>query len=512
MSPPIAMAAGGYVQSFRDGSDEEGVTPSRESSSFPAGTFSPDEIEAARQGVLARLAQGPLPVPDLSAQTETRIPLYEKLLGADKNLSQAQILFELGQRAFNYGANVDDQGRPLLGSQAARLAGAVRTLPGSMGNIMAQQGQQERAVRAAALQAAEKDVQGIRDQNVKLSASQDSLRKEMLKQQGKRGDTLFGSSLTGRFLNLFNEPGLMQAYGEGLTTTEQSNEIQTAITDYLKPTRETYTNDLGYTVSRIIRPDLPEHVQEALNNRKSLGFGTARAPQSTATTRGGEATPELDFSNAVTLGRTSDQRPETPPVKRYKQTESPLQMDPDLHDFYNPDDQTMYNSVEGTGVWPTISDISGRIPIFGSFVGSEEAAKQKRFLQQANLKIQTSLAENPRFSDTEQARIAAAINLLPKLIDRPEAYAMRLKSLDDLLATMQKAALRTANDKEIPKTASNEARAKLNEIVKGRTLIGAPLIIEDTAAGWEKVKQLPVGTRYLYKKRGQPPQVIEVYE
>jgi len=91
MPAPVAMAAGGYVQSFSDGSDEEGVTPSGDTSSFPPGTFSPDEIEAARQGVLARLTQQPLPVPDLSAQTESRIPLYEKLLGADKNLGLAEL-------------------------------------------------------------------------------------------------------------------------------------------------------------------------------------------------------------------------------------------------------------------------------------------------------------------------------------------------------------------------------------------------------------------------------------
>jgi hypothetical protein len=125
MPAPVAMAMGGYVQRFSDGTDEDGVTPIKDTSSY-AGVFPDSVVNLAQKQVLSSLFQRPLEVPDLAAEVDKRTPLYEKLLGVDKNQSQAQILFELGQRALNYGANVDDQGRPLTGSQASRLAGAVR--------------------------------------------------------------------------------------------------------------------------------------------------------------------------------------------------------------------------------------------------------------------------------------------------------------------------------------------------------------------------------------------------
>ena len=66
MSPPIAMAEGGYVQHFQEGSGEAGVTPADDA--FAA--YPPEIVEAAKARVLEMMSQQPTALPDVSARTE----------------------------------------------------------------------------------------------------------------------------------------------------------------------------------------------------------------------------------------------------------------------------------------------------------------------------------------------------------------------------------------------------------------------------------------------------------
>jgi len=173
--PPMQMADGGYVQSFADGSDEDGVTPyGSDSSSY----FDPAIRDYASQQTLQFLQQQPRAVPDLRASMEERLPLYQELIGAGedtRDMTQAQMLFALSQAAFNYAGNVDAQGRPLRGSGLARAAQAFAPVPGQIGKLAAEQSKADKAVKLAALQAAEKDVENVRDANTKLIQSQREL-------------------------------------------------------------------------------------------------------------------------------------------------------------------------------------------------------------------------------------------------------------------------------------------------------------------------------------------------
>ena len=170
---PIAMAEGGYVQRFQEGSDEDGVTPVDEPSS--AGMYSSEVRDMLRARIEATLGQRPQAVPDVQTLYEQRLPNYRRLLGDDRSASQAQMLFDVAQRAFGYAANVDERGRPMRGGQLARIAGAFQGLPGTIGARVAEMEKGERAVKTAALSSAEKEAQRIQDLNQRLQTSQDRL-------------------------------------------------------------------------------------------------------------------------------------------------------------------------------------------------------------------------------------------------------------------------------------------------------------------------------------------------
>ena len=500
MPAPVAMAMGGYVQRFSEGTDEDGVTPITESSSYPAGSFSPDMINRARAQVIQSLNQQPLTVPDISAQTESRIPLYEKLLGVDKNLSQAQILFELGQRAFNYGANVDDQGRPLIGSQAARLAGAARTLPGSMGNILAQQAQQERAVKGAALQAAEKDVQNIREQNIKLAATKQKLQSDVLK---SAANTPFGKG--DWQWNIVNRPELLDAWSKGETDPTQSNLVESAITQLAAPRIETRKDPItgrDYTVT--IPGILPPFVKKAM---KAKGFtvetgGTGGTGTVSSAPSDGMQVPDglniMDEFNQPVSATGKSQ-------KRYTPTKDALKVNPKMQNFYTDKEPTLYNMSEGTGLAPAISSKIYEMPILGGLAGSDRLYKMRSNLKTTALNISKGVAENPRYAEGERKYIQGTLDVLPKLVDTPEAYQERLFAFDSYLQQLQEEALKTSFDKNMPSDTVQNARAKAQDIYSVRSKLGVPLRIDDRND--PRFKLLPLGTKVLFGNR-----VVEVFE
>ncbi|NBX15334.1 MAG: hypothetical protein EBR17_09430, partial [Betaproteobacteria bacterium] len=116
----------------------------------PLFQYPADLIVAAKEGMQGFLQKQPQALPDLAKLTREREPAYRTILGDTKSASEAQMLFALGQRAFNFGANVDDQGRPLRGSFVSRLSGAVRTLPQDMMARVAEIDKGERAIKLAA--------------------------------------------------------------------------------------------------------------------------------------------------------------------------------------------------------------------------------------------------------------------------------------------------------------------------------------------------------------------------
>jgi hypothetical protein len=88
------------------------------------------------------------------------LPTYQSILGdggEQRRLTQAQILFDIADRAGAFAAGVDPRtGQSIAGlSPAAQLAAATSGLGGQIGERMGSQEEQDRALRLAALQAAQ---------------------------------------------------------------------------------------------------------------------------------------------------------------------------------------------------------------------------------------------------------------------------------------------------------------------------------------------------------------------
>jgi len=179
----MAMAKGGYVQHFQEGSGEAGVTPADDAYA----AYPPEIVEAAKARVLAMMSQQPAALPDVTARTEELYPEYERLLGGGgKEAAQAQMLFDIGQAALGFAGNVGPDGQPLRGSAAARLAGATRALPGQIGATAAGMSKEARALKLAAMQRAEQERAAVQAANTQLSEQQADLYKEISKQKTSR--------------------------------------------------------------------------------------------------------------------------------------------------------------------------------------------------------------------------------------------------------------------------------------------------------------------------------------
>jgi hypothetical protein len=242
-APPIAMARGGYVQNFQAGSTEDGVTPADEivpgEKEEPLLKYPTDMVAAAKQGVQDLISRQPQRLPNLADLTKQREPAYRTILGDTKGASEAQMLFALGQRAFNFGANVDDQGRPLRGSFVSRLSGAVRTLPQEMMSRVAEIDKGERAIKLAALQASEKDLDQIQTANNELIKQKRALFGEIIKsearveaekakQAGKGAKrVLLDQVFTGETLNIFTK--MAPDYASGKLTPDQDRFFLAAV-------------------------------------------------------------------------------------------------------------------------------------------------------------------------------------------------------------------------------------------------------------------------------------------
>ena len=179
---PKLMAKGGIVQHFQNGSvGEGGVTQVDESSGI---TYSPEMMDAFRQRILSMAGRDAMPIPDLMQRAQELAPQYRTLLGVDPSATKSQMLFDVAQAALNYAGNVNAQGQPMRGSQAARLAGAASGLPAAIGARAADAQKQNQAIRMAAMQGAQSEIDAARATNTSREDTLDKLAIEAMKQKG----------------------------------------------------------------------------------------------------------------------------------------------------------------------------------------------------------------------------------------------------------------------------------------------------------------------------------------
>lgn len=473
MSPPLNMAKGGIVQYFQDGSDEDGVTPSMTMlPSSSTTTVSQRLRSAAEDEVLKFMQQQQLKVPDLKTAMEERIPLYQSILGTGDNDSmRAAMLFDIAQAALGYAGNVSPQGQPLRGSPVARLGAAFSAVPGQIGTRLAAQQEQNQAVRLAALQAAEKDIQNIRESNADLLREQRSLMGTL-----SRSDTV--NPPFGRGSAYSNAANIATAYAEGYANNtlapQQKLEFETAVGIMLQPDAK-----LDEPTGRVIyinRP-LPKGIREAAE-------------------RGGMQIIDADFGAPVT---GPDQKDIAPRLRNY------LTVQPLSENYAEEGMPSMYNaSVKGTGVVPAFESFLFRTPIINSFSAKMAGAntEARTYLNTVSNSLTFAFradAEDPTFAEAERRDLANFIDAAANVIDNPEAYRRRLFALDDRLQQLQESALATRNMQGIPLNQKTIATDKLQTLHELRTLVGVPLHVSSVSDPRliDIALRYPVGTQFV---------------
>jgi len=447
---PIGMAKGGpVIQRFKEGSDEEGVTPSDSTSSGELGFRpTPEMVALARQRLMAQMTQQPSAVPALDAEAKRYADLYKGILGDRSDLTQAQMLLGLGQRAFGFAANVDDQGRPLRGGFFSRLAGASRTLPGEMAQYIGQLDKEQRQLQLMGLQSAEKGISQTRDANLKLLESQRKAWADVLKADAKNNQSVFGNSLNGKLLSMFSQ--MAPDFANGKTTPEQDRLFISAATQYTQPTVIETTDPLtGEKSFRTNQNTLPDFVSSAFKLR-------------------GISLPTISSSGRAGAGG----KPSSPTVSP---GQDPNTLDPATRTAVtNAPQATFFDlSATGTGFVPVL--VGG----FAKMVPFEFAGNIKPEFQQSTTalnnmvnQIVTRLQNSPQFAEGERRQLLSEIDLKPALLQNRNGYINRLVAIDSIFSSKEEQARKQAEVKEVGMAARNRLNAQIGEYRYIRDLLG----------------------------------------
>ena len=493
--PPVAMARGGYVQNFQTGSSPAGVTPVDESGTSDKEllVYPPELVAAAKAQMGNLLTKQPEAVPTLGQLMEKRLPEYQALLGADKGRgnAEAQLLFELGQRAFNFASNTDDQGRPLRGGFFGRLAGAAKSLPGAIGKHVEAMNNIDLKLKTLALQASEKDQDQVVAQNTELLKRKSGIFSDILKASAKvEAEKLkgFGSSVFGKGdwqWNVVNMPNLMERYATGQTSPEEDKLVSSAITQFKTPRYETHFDPVTkqpYTKQMPVM--IPDFVTQAEKARVSLGKSTAPTPalvpsgNPTVVTGGGAA--PAGGASAPAAGATDQGAPGAAPA--------PVATAP----------------VGKSSLWNDRFKVAGPAAAAIGFVSSipglgDPAAHITLARQNAELdaeRLIEAMLKSTQGSVNEQKRLEKVLNIRPSTWNDPDAYGTRLIALGQALQSgIKEFDQQGRDDSSLSPDAKGKARQKAMEYRKFYSELGLPPAVYSES----DLRKYPPGTEVLWQ-------------
>ena len=429
---PIAMARGGIVQHFQQGSDEEGVT--LVDAGGQGAFYPPDLVAKAQQDLANLMSERPQRSPSLEQAMASRLPMYQRLLGPDKQMTQAQMLFDIASGALNVAAGVDAEGRPIRGgvSPVGRFAAGMKNVPAMIGARAGELSKAERELKAMALQAGEKDIAVIREYNYKLLDSQRKASADIVKAAARSGG--FGSGLKGTAWNFVTR--FAPEYGAGKLTPEMDRRFESSYAIVSEPSY--YTDPKTETVVRR-DPIIPKFISNAFIYRENL-------PTPSAPSKGGkkEAAPadrpvsEIPSGTAAvpsTAGAvTTDQGPTAAPTKTPKnqlKSATLWQLSPFV-----------------TGPGPTTKDIISSIPGLGT-VGEINTEARTTFQNSIN-ELVKNLQTSPVYAQGERKDIKGDLNLDPRFMDDPAKLRNKLVGVYKYLYGRLKDAEANSNNPNIP--------------------------------------------------------------
>lgn len=503
MPPPVQMAKGGIVQRFSRGTtgptedQDGGVSPSTDTSSVLAG-LSPDIRAQAQKAFLASL-QTPAPLPDRATLAKTLADEYRTLLGSDKKSAQAQLLLELGQRAFGYAANVDAEGRPLRGSPLARLAGAVRTLPATVGKYTAEMDKEDRALKLMGLQAAEKRYETAQEARLKQQKTLADLYAEEVKAAAKNK----GQGVKGTPFNQYQE--LITPFVEG--TLDQPGQIRliNTVTEMVQPTSVTITDKFGNVSTEVRRSDIPRTFYDGLVRN----FGQEAADGWVRSLGEDIKISPIAYPTAVGQGSapTSGTAPSVPP----RQGTAPSVTGGGGEPVTVEGAQKVLKAytLPGSdpsrpGLWEVRSYLAGPINTAQAFLSRnipgmppDVVDKVRKDAIKANEGLIEALATNEgRVSNDEMNRLRPIIGLTPRVFGGEGAMSTALVSLDDALAKERANHMTVINAKDVLASAQSQARVKVNLIDAYRSSLKVPPSVYKQ----EDLVSVPVGQEFVDKR------------
>lgn len=493
--PPVQMARGGIVQRFQAGSGESGVTPVEGEEPAPGAAplmvYSPELVDAARKASADLLKRTPATVPTLTAATASRLPEYQRLLGADKGMAEAQMLLELGQRAFGFAGNVDEGGRPLRGGFFSRLAGATKTLPTAMGRNIEAMDKIDRQLKLLAVQQGEKDIDQVVAQNAKLLDQKRALFSDVLKADARvQAEKMKGLSskifgLGDWEWNIVNTPGLIDRYAAGETNINETRLLFSAIEKFKLPRRETRTDPdskMQYVVE--VGGIVPGFVREAEDARKKLGLPTASTPRlAPAGTAVSLATPPGGAGGPAAPGAApADAAPGTPAAPGGA---APL-----------PTISLWKERFNISGPIPAGAGVISGIPGLGDPFAEITLARQQA--QQQAERVIESLMKSTAGSVREQERLRPVIGIIPSATLDPDAYGTKLIALGSTLQDLIRMYDEQANDfKKLNPAQRTTAQEKGLNLRRHYDMLGLPPAVYTEA----EFKRYPPGTEVLWQGR-----------
>lgn len=486
---PMGMARGGYVQNFRDGSDEDGVeADDSEPSQGVASTtnlgiasrlLTPEQREAAKKALFDVFAPATTSTKTMESRVADATQMYQRLLGQDKGLTQAQMLFDLAGAGLALAGNVDPRtGQPLRGSFAARLAGAASQLPAQIGARASEAEKMAQQIKLLGIQAAEKERESERAALLK--------REGMLQQLGLgilRGETQEAvaamranapkpsTGLTPAKMNeLMSNKPLVEAFAAGAESPE-TMQLEFAIRDYTQPkTVMMYDPQTQKERPFTTQNTLPDFLQNAVIARaKALGS----RPMATAPAAAAPAAPAAASTAAAPVptaqGAPAPQPGQVVPTNLYRLAST------------------------GTGPLNMLRAGISRIPIVGGVV-DPKYEQSKTEIENSVAQMVKGLQETTRLSNAEREDILKDLSVLPRFIDRPEAFQNRLIALDNVIAGIEQGAVSRSGEANIGATKRQEAELKISEVRRIRQMIGIPVRVYTV----EQARALPSGTEFLY--------------
>jgi hypothetical protein len=338
-------------------------------------------------------------------------------------------------------------------------------------------------MRMLALDAAEKDLQSIREANTAQAREQRQLL-QTITRSATDSETMAQASLTpARAQAAVN--GIARSITAGTATPEQMDLFATSMA--MLSTPKEITNVLTGEVTTEM-PRFPAFVLDAVDVMN-------------------QSNPE--GRPIVPLGGSPSTIKETP--EPMDQNVPPSAIDPlvianpGTENYGQSNVANFFNAAENVaGVMPIVSAGLYRLPVLNVLArdtAGQELEAQQFVTMATSALVEAFNANTDRFTLAEKDYLLENLNTLPSLFKQPEAFRRNLFALDDLLQSKQEASLRNYRNSSLTPAVQLQFQRQAVAIHDARLMLGVPLHVnslQDPRAR-QILLRYPVGTSFVVR-------------